>query len=1846
MTTECEPCLPADFGRDIRVACIVIPDGVNQPEVGAPTLRCSVMLTPLILGKDDPMKDRLPAVLPPSVPIEDWPSQLMSRMESKQLALRLWWESDDSSRPGPNTADHFDERIQKGAFAKEKAVAETMWQQAFTGDPRAWDAVYDVLRDESMSRVSAHNVAAKGATNGGIEVVLGPKRTLDVTRTLTPDTRALGQVVRDMMKAEIAAHLHGTYLKSQKKAVSNVNGPRRQFQLMNDWLARVDSAMKESKRAGATDQPPSNDGKGANGEKGANAAANGKSGSPASKRRAETAFRIINAINDGKGISRGQFPANKANAQQTGAMMLDGLKPLSFPQLMSLARWPSDDRKHVAALPGIAASDGGAAPEEGQTVTVADLLVDAVQDMKSALQFERTPAGQFDGQAENSPPTCDELKDAARRRITGIRSMPTLAKLFRLLIDIEVDIPDTWLPVVTQSERPAIKVLGRVCAQLVDLGKDPLPTSTTEKPALTAGWTNFLLSTCPSLVGSNKPEKSQKPRGYFAPASRAECTTRQATTVSAVASAASVSNASSAGGDAPPSDASNAAQAPVSLPLQWGIAQLQHDYELRSIDASLSFIAMEGRARARLMQLKEGQRQSQVSDHLGHFLSQGIQLVNTNAAIHALADLCRAFWYTTGRRLPTTAVVAATAGDPSIPWCAEDLVSGYRVDIQRSRRIARHGHPDDVAWYSATARSVTYDIASDGSNVALYTDLSAREEGIVRTLTRLLDQGVTGDDAKVIAALSQEMFTWTGAPLGFPMPRNGASFAKDVDPDRDLNVGVSYGFPSKRTKSGRVVPTLPALRIGDSYRMVLRACYLNGGGPPDETEFLNANGDSEWSKFYAASAVGGASAGRPYSYRIAQVTGAPELCLPADDRLVSAIAPEQVSPGEDLHRIVLRVEPPSQRNVVVRRVVLPHQVPFDLAEAQGQFDDATAAGRPPGALRQIDMNGQPPVLPTAVDGGILDARPGDGANAPSQPPKARGPVIRALVSHHAGTRGEFYCDRRAQCLVLTFSRPMGGLGGKSWVCIPFWTDSEHPRDATPVMLEFAVDPDLASDARIHPFVVDTLSSGKLEGLQFRRLRIDVALAEDLELLLWCPDIDATINNVFVGETLSQLVEDAGTGGRADALMSEIAGWIKPLLPSTKPEVTIGKELERYADSAMTPLMATLAWQGSAPIDVINGLTRLRVTAAVKQPLAHPCFDSNIGTHGCYQLFLRLIRLNTHDAVARWNSDVVKGKPGSPLDVHDEPGGQIGFLDARARIDAKSTGTLRGSIVWDDCDEKVALTYDSKDRRWVYKPRKNIHELFADIQIGADSGSEIFDLTRGADGHARGISCSLGTVARRVGVRLVAGSRFADCFAISDKPKSPGKVGADEKSDLSFNEIESTPQSSLLKPASGPGEFGLRTLDTSFWVEATERPPVLNIDGVELVPLQIPGQGKEQGWRVRCRQQVRIWFACGTCFQSGEGELVGIVCMPMQDAMDSPERGYSRNPSLSQVASASDPSSTAVVCALPPLSEVARPRPFATRPADGASAPTDASSALVAEVTAVGADPTLDGGAVPQSISLSQFRVDKRIVRVVRTGLSLPIAPKADVDAGKKDATFAPEKVDVVAYEPLFDAVSGRRYIEIDFSPPPVDGAFITFALSRYQPNALTLESGQDLCLSSAVRLDAIRLHPERCVSVLRDVDGGIHVTVEGPAYWKRSACAPLTGYQKLDDELAKALKEAHLDSPAMCISLRRRAPNSDAAGIVTHTPDGKPAEETVFNQRYEGLGHDGRGVWKVSFARPIAVPDNELVVHVEEFEFQPSVAFNTAAAHTSDFIVRCPRPFKCEVLLADGLVAAPPAVPE
>jgi hypothetical protein len=297
---------------------------------------------------------------------------------------------------------------------------------------------------------------------------------------------------------------------------------------------------------------------------------------------------------------------------------------------------------------------------------------------------------------------------------------------------------------------------------------------------------------------------------------------------------------------------------------------------------------------------------------------------------------------------------------------------------------------------------------------------------------------------------------------------------------------------------------------------------------------------------------------------------------------------------------------------------------------------------------------------------------------------------------------------------------------------------------------------------------------------------------------------------------------------------------------------------------------------------------------------------------------------------------------------------------------------------------------------------------------------------------------------------------------------------------------------------------------------------------------------------------------------------------------------------------------------------------------------------------VGADPTSDGGAVPQSISLHQFRANERIVLVVRTGLTLPLAPTSDAGADQKDTTVAPEKVDVVAYEPLFDAVSGRRYIEIDFSPPPVDGVFITFALSRYQPNALILESGQDLCLSSTVRLDAIRLHPERCVSVLRDVDGGIHVKIDGPAYWKRSPCAPLTGYQKLDDALAKALKETHLDSPAMCISLRRRVPESDAAGILIHTPDGKPAEKTVFNQRYEGLGHDGRGVWEACFARPVDVPVSELVLHVEEFEFQPSVAYNTAADKTRDFIVRCPRPFKCEVRLADGLVVAatPSVVPE
>ena len=151
---------------------------------------------------------------------------------------------------------------------------------------------------------------------------------------------------------------------------------------------------------------------------------------------------------------------------------------------------------------------------------------------------------------------------------------------------------------------------------------------------------------------------------------------------------------------------------------------------------------------------------------------------------------------------------------------ADDLVLGYRVDIRRG----------GGAWRSLCERDASYDIWSPAEGRALPIGDAGPEEGHVKPNVALRhDDGTLESDDVVLR--------WGGWSLAVTSPAAGRPFRLPSD----LPYDFAWTFDVPRAPSGAPMPTLPALRFAERYRMRVRVADVTGGGPRlDEPDLEDA----------------------------------------------------------------------------------------------------------------------------------------------------------------------------------------------------------------------------------------------------------------------------------------------------------------------------------------------------------------------------------------------------------------------------------------------------------------------------------------------------------------------------------------------------------------------------------------------------------------------------------------------------------------------------------------------------------------------------------------------------------------------------------------------------------------------------------------------------------------------------------------------------------------------------------------------------------------------------------------------------------------------------------------------
>jgi hypothetical protein len=319
--------------------------------------------------------------------------------------------------------------------------------------------------------------------------------------------------------------------------------------------------------------------------------------------------------------------------------------------------------------------------------------------------------------------------------------------------------------------------------------------------------------------------------------------------------------------------------------------------------------------------------------------SGGISLVRTNHA----AELVNTF--DNSKEINDR----AEAGQ-EITLAAEDLLSGYRVDVREVKNDGPKGPWRSLCWRKGTYQFLN---ASGG-----HLDIEVEDEGLASAAVTHGSCG-TGQGKTPSLKLSEMLFRWAGWSLTVPKDVCGEDTLSAIhgsEVKNSFGFRASFGLPSA-SDPGAKDKRLPRLRYGNSYQLRVRTVDLAGNSLPsnDATELTTKEA---------------------VTYGRFEPVGWPTVILREKVALESKdstgqvhIAPIEGKEGETVDRLVIRsqVDTDFLKPVVTERHIVPAQINQDIAETHGMFDNEDGTGLSKECFKTIaGKNGKlPEVVPEA-----------------------------------------------------------------------------------------------------------------------------------------------------------------------------------------------------------------------------------------------------------------------------------------------------------------------------------------------------------------------------------------------------------------------------------------------------------------------------------------------------------------------------------------------------------------------------------------------------------------------------------------------------------------------------------------------------------------------------------------------------------------------------------------------------------------------------------------------------------------------------------------------------------------
>lgn len=1042
--------------------------------------------------------------------------------------------------------------------------------------------------------------------------------------------------------------------------------------------------------------------------------------------------------------------------------------------------------------------------------------------------------------------SADQLKEAVRRKFFGIRSQPTLAKFFRLIVDVEVE---------NAADLKRLSEGDQITACF--LGDSHTPQDL--EP-------NFIAYEC------SKNDRYFRPRG------------RQ--------------GAKDHEKGLPPN------HSPL---IRNGVVDLQGGrFELITLNLANSVGALRMQAEQNQGAERDGTLLDTVSTKLPERQARGLQLIDHGAIAHMIAgfavgrvpdrvalkgDKTNPYFaedLAIGYRpyIQRWKHEAASVGNVDNPWrslvartVSIEELSRY-VENEPAYQAVRHrDHGYVRVAYKVNGDKPTTDgqmFAWMGASLALSTDLQT-----------------TASLGEKTGAKEAEKPNWPGQ-----------------DENTDLALDTTYRFSSKpedkqpalRTGDGYLLGLAPVYPNGGGPSLEDAKRAFNARG--NQTVVL---GDSSAGPVAVPYKFGPPHDTPAPGILVSQDEA---LLWRKHEKLPSKSKnadPTNRGAGEQVERIVLRTaSKPADDKDVARRYLVPPRTTFERAEQAGMFDQVFEA-KPPGAFSGYALHEENGNFIT--DGESTREPAPTKLNEKPPTERSRPAVLLPRAAAHQ-PRAPYYPDPLARNLRVRFERSGAVPAGfpDDLPLHAFWKNDAAPVSAQPIELVIRRWSEGRNGGRVN--FGDSKGTIRGAGItrHIDRLALEIAPAEEVNLRVWCvPDgFELLRRRSDLRSSFKSVIRAAAqTAARGLTFDSALEQYIDDLADGLPPEKAVTKQKDgrhaerKLVDEAFSQAFAALLLQ--TPDNGINAWMTLSVVHAVEKPLAVPFIPTVMRPRlvdGIRRevplLAVQPVRVKRNTSWEDYAKTLDPTDLLSALDLPSEEEGATSYFVGQIDIDRASTGELRIEASWPDFDPAVAIQPTGATKhgpRFKFSPPMRDRPLFHDaIRIPRDRGTNPegrLDLTFDETGSLRGLNFPFSdTAARELCLRVVATSRFVNDFPASDTDAKP------EKDALGRFDVETRPPTDskrMKELKEKKEEKNVRFF--KLLMPASAAPPLPSVTRLQwITPERLTDF--EPGRRICIEKHCYPRLYLGQDWRaSGPDELFAIVCAPGDLVSDRP---YSPN----------------------------------------------------------------------------------------------------------------------------------------------------------------------------------------------------------------------------------------------------------------------------------------------------------------------------------------------------------------